>query len=99
MGLGNFKGFGLVSPGLYPSVLGSFSGILGDYIASYKGYVRAILGARPLVYNPGTLEKLSVLLHLGIWVLRENLMENKIETKKTLGFHAGHVRNAGYGKF
>ena len=38
------KGFRLVLLGLYPCVLGSFQGNLGDDIGSYKGYIRAILG-------------------------------------------------------
>ena len=55
-----FKGVRLVSLGLYPWVLGSFKETLGDYIGSYKGYIRAILveplGGRPLAYNERTLD-------------------------------------------
>ena len=44
----NFKGFGLVVLGLYPWVLESLKGILGDYVGSYKGYVgENVLGVRP----------------------------------------------------
>ena len=39
-----YKGSGLAPLGLYPWALGSLKGILGDYIESYKGYIRAILG-------------------------------------------------------
>ena len=54
------QGFLACTPRVLSWVLGFFLETLGDYVGSYKGHIRAILGnrlgVRPLGDNPRTLD-------------------------------------------